>query len=119
MRYSIVCLLLGSLLVRAEEPANDRFRPILVPVIAREELVAVRLDRQVYSRCANSFADLRVRDSEGARISHTVRPLTITHQVVSETAWTRVSPRSSHCPMVASKLILIWTRKIQPHLACA
>ena len=88
MRFSVVCLLLGSILVRAEEPANDRFRPILIPVIAREELVAVRLDRQVYSRCANTFADLRVRDSEGARISHTVRPLTITHQVVSETAWT-------------------------------
>lgn len=88
MRYSVVCLLLGSILAQAEEPANDRVRPVLIPVIAREELVAVRLDRQVYARCANSFADLRVRDSDGTRISHAVRPLTITRQVDSETTWT-------------------------------
>lgn len=88
MKRPIICLLLGSAWLLADEPANDRARPILFPAIAREELVAARFDRQVYARSATNFTDLRVRDSEGTSVPHTVKPLTITRQVVSETSWT-------------------------------
>lgn len=88
MKQALGCLLLGSSLIRATEPANDRARPIVFPAISRDELIAVRLDRAVYSRSANSFADIRIKDTEGATVSHAVRPLTVTHQVVRETTWT-------------------------------
>ncbi len=76
----------GALL--AEEPVLQLRKPVLLPELAEETLVAVPLDSEVYAATQEDLDDLRVRDREGRTVPFLLRRVPVTGSRVEQTVWT-------------------------------
>lgn len=73
-RTAVLLLLLCSQVAAADDVATFRFRKeIELPPIAKEELVLVPLDVEVYAESQPNFGDLRVVDQDGNVVPYIVR----------------------------------------------
>lgn len=73
---------------RADNPVLQLSKPISVPELAEETLVAVPLDSEVYAATQQDLDDLRVHDGEGRTVPFLLRRVPVTGSRVEQTVWT-------------------------------
>lgn len=99
---AIPAILLAVACAQAADAADaDRLRyrrPIGVPALAAEELVAVPLDAPVLETSADGFPDVRVLDAEGREVSRVIRRATVVTKGAVRRTFTVEKPRLEPLP---------------------
>lgn len=102
IRGALLAGMLGALSALPADAADAdllRFRrPVGIPALAAEELVAVPLDAPVLEATADGFPDVRVLDAQGKEVSRVIRRATVVTKGAVRRTFTIERPRLEPLP---------------------
>lgn len=91
-QIAVWLVLIVALPVWADEPVLTRSKPVDVPALTEESLVAIPLDADVYAATQDDLDDVRVLNAEGKPVAYVLRKVQATRSRTEHTAWSARDP---------------------------
>ena len=86
------CVLAWSPMALGETPQLRNSKPVVLPALEKEELVAVPLDSDVYAATQFGLPDLRILDDKNAEVAFITRKATVKRSRTERRQWTVANP---------------------------